>query len=160
MDEPAFTIRIPKRWLQFRLWSLLLLMLGLAVALVLYVKRPAPAVAPLAMEGYCPVTLAKRMTWVQGDPQYAASHGGATYHLAGRVELDQFMRDRRQYAPVMGCADVVLAKKSGQMRMGLRRYGYRYRGRFYLFSDPISMDEFKQKPQVYAQYSAEWERAH
>jgi YHS domain-containing protein len=162
MDEPAytFTIRIPKRRLRFSVRSLLLLMVCLAVALLFLVKRPAPAVARLAMDGYCPVTLAKRMQWIQGDPRYQVTYRGAIYHLAGRVEQDQFERDRRQFAPVMGCADVVVAKKTGRITPGLRRYGYLYGGRCFLFADAASMSEFQSNPDEYRQFASEWEKLH
>jgi YHS domain-containing protein len=162
MDEPAytFTINIPKRWLRFSVRSLLLLMACLAVALVVLNEQPAPGVARLALDGYCPVTLVKRMSWVQGDPQYQATYRGGIFYLAGRVEQDQFMRDRRQFAPVMGCSDVVVAKKTGKLNPGLRTYGYRYGGRLFLFADAASMAEFRANPDDYNQFASEWEKSH
>ena len=125
---------------------------------------PAPAVAaagmvpagpdpsgsmPLGMEGFCPVTLMDKGTWVEGRAQWGARHRGRTYLFAGAEQQRAFLADPDRYAPALSGDDPVVACDSGRQVAGQRRYGVTYQMRTYLFSSPETRAAFAANPQHY-----------
>lgn len=104
---------------------------------------------PVALEGYCPVTLVERKAWAKGDPQYGAVHRGQTYHFAGSEEQRRFLGDPDRYAPMISGYDPVLAKDYGRLTPGDRRHGVFYGSRVLLFASEETLTQFCRAPQRY-----------
>lgn len=112
-------------------------------------KLPAGA-PPLAFEGYCPVTLKHVRKWVMGDPKYGAIHRGRTYLFTGEAQRQQFLTNPDAFSPVFSGIDPVKMLDENLTVEGSRKFGYEYRGAFYLFSSQESMARFASQPDRYA----------
>jgi protein disulfide-isomerase len=104
---------------------------------------------PLGLEGYCPVTLVERGTWVEGRAQWGARHRGRTYLFAGPEQQQAFLASPDRYAPALSGDDPVLAFESGRSEPGRRAYGVTYQSRMYLFSTPETRAAFSADPGRY-----------
>jgi protein disulfide-isomerase len=105
---------------------------------------------PLGFDGYCPVTLKFDKKWVRGDVKYGAIHRGRTYLFVGEGQRQQFLANPDAYSPVFSGMDPVAFLDSKQTIEGSRRYGFEYRGAFYLFSSSETMQKFASQPDSYA----------
>ena len=113
------------------------------------IKLPAGS-PPLAFEGYCPATLKHARKWVLGDPAYGAIHRGRTYLFTGEEQRQQFLASPDEYSPVFSGIDPVKLLDENKTVEGSRKFGYEYRGAFYLFSSQESMSRFASQPDLYA----------
>ena len=104
---------------------------------------------PLGMEGYCPVTVIERGSWVEGRPQWGARHRGRTYLFAGPEQQRAFLADPDRYAPALSGDDPVLAFDGGRSEPGRRAFGVTYQARMYLFSSPDTRAAFTADPDRY-----------
>lgn len=109
----------------------------------------AGANPPLALDGFCPVSLSEKGKWVPGDRRWGIIHQGRTYLFAGSDEKDRFWNSPDRYAPALAGHDVVLMVEQGQLVPGQRRHGAWYGDRVYLFSSEASYDKFRQGPDRY-----------
>lgn len=115
------------------------------------VTRQLPAGSPpLAFDGYCPVALKSAHKWVAGDLKYGAIHRGRTFLFMGEEQRQQFLANPDAYCPVFSGVDPVLLLDNNQVVEGSRRFGFEYRGAFYLFANQESMNRFKSQPDQYA----------
>ncbi len=105
---------------------------------------------PLGFEGYCPVTLKLARKWVAGNPQFGAVHRGRTFLFTGDAERQQFLANPDAYSPVFSGMDAVLILDQQQAVEGSRKFGYEYRGAFYLFSSKETMTHFASNPDRYS----------
>ena len=111
----------------------------------------AAAIPPaLALDGYCPVSLAEKQQWVAGDRQWGAIHRGRTYLFAGADEQRRFLTDPDRYAPSISGNDIVLATEQGQTVPGQREHGVFFGNRVYLFSSEGTLEKFSRNPAQYA----------
>lgn len=110
---------------------------------------------PIALEGFCPVSLERTMRcdpqpkWVPGDPRWGLRHEGRTYLFAGPEQQKAFFENPNLYAPVLSGNDVVLQVERGQQVAGVREFGARWRDRVYLFSNRESFEKFQANPVFY-----------
>jgi YHS domain-containing protein len=160
MDEPKVTlsISIPKRWLQFRLKTILVLTFVVAVALGVWVATRDHQIAPLALGGHCPVSLANTYGWKKGDVRFEAVHEGMRYRFAGEPECKEFLIAPDKYCVAASGIDVVLAKNTGRIEFGFREFGFRYDGRVFVFSSKATKKEFANTPSEYATFASDWTR--
>jgi YHS domain-containing protein len=115
------------------------------------VARQLPAGSPpLAFDGYCPVALKANHKWVAGDLKFGAIHRGRTFLFMGEEQRQQFLANPDAYCPVFSGMDPVMLLDNNQVIEGTRRFGFEYRGAFYLFANQESMDRFKSQPDQYA----------
>lgn len=56
----------------------------------------------VGLEGYSPVSYFTKGKPEQGDPRYAATHNGVTYHLTSQRQLDLFNKNPDKYEPQCG----------------------------------------------------------
>jgi thioredoxin-related protein/YHS domain-containing protein len=105
---------------------------------------------PLAMDGYCPVTLVEKQKWIQADAQWGAIHRGRTYLFAGQAEQQRFLANPDAFSPVISGFDPVKLRDQGQWADGKRQHGVFYHHRIYLFSDEPALQRFWQSPDYYA----------
>ncbi len=110
---------------------------------------------PVALEGFCPVSLERTMRfdpqpkWVPGDARWGLRHEGRTYLFAGPEQQKAFFENPNFYAPVLSGNDVVLQVEQGQQVAGVREFGARWRDRVYLFSNRESFEKFQGNPDFY-----------
>ncbi len=110
---------------------------------------------PLALDGYCPVTLAEEEKWEKGNPAWGALHRGRTYLFNGQQQQQLFLADPDRYSPVLSGYDSTRYVDAGEPVPGLRQHGMWFRGKIYLFADEGSLDQFARNPEHYAQRSHE-----
>jgi len=108
-----------------------------------------PGNPPLALEGYCPVSLTDKQRWVLGNPRWGVRHEGRTYLFAGPEEQQKFLANPDRYAPVLSGLDVVQLVEATQMSDGRREFGAWFGGRVYLFSSEESYQKFSSDPYRY-----------
>jgi len=113
------------------------------------IKLPAGS-PPLAFEGYCPATLKHARKWVLGDLKYGAIHRGRTYLFTGEAQRQQFLANPDAYSPVFSGIDPVKLLDENKTVEGSRKFGFEYRGAFYLFASQESMARFAEQPDQYA----------
>ncbi len=107
------------------------------------------AIAPPALDGFCPVTFADADRWTRGRPEYSAEHNGRVYRLADEESLARFRADPTRYTPAMNGRDVVLAQRESRLVEGDRRYGMWFRGRMFLFQSDKTLEEFCKDPRTF-----------
>ncbi len=105
---------------------------------------------PLAMEGYCCVTLVEQEKWVKGDPKWGAVHRGRTYLFTSAQQQQRFLADYDRYAPALSGFDCVKYAEQRTLVDGKRAHGIFYRGQVFLFADEAALQKFWGEPQRYA----------
>ncbi len=105
---------------------------------------------PLAFEGYCPVTLKQARKWILGNLKYGAIHRGRTYLFTGETQRQQFLANPDAFSPVFSGMDAVKLLDENKTVEGSRKFGFEYRGAFYLFTSQESMARFASQPDHYA----------
>lgn len=105
---------------------------------------------PLALDGFCPVTLVERKKWLSGDARWGAIHRGRTYLFVGQQEQQAFLATPDRYAPVLNGIDPVVALDRQQELLGKREFGAFLDNQIYLFSSEASYRQFKKNPARYA----------
>lgn len=109
-----------------------------------------PGSPPLAFEGFCPVTLKVARKWVPGNPHFGAIHRGRTFLFSSDAGRQQFLANPDAFSPVFSGMDAVIMLDQNQAVEGSRRYGYEYRGAFYLFHSQETMARFAKDPDRYS----------
>lgn len=56
----------------------------------------------VALEGYCPVSYFETNEALPGNPEYASTYNGVTYHLANADRKRAFDQDPEKYIPAYG----------------------------------------------------------
>ena len=119
------------------------------------VSQPHVPHPPLALDGYCSVSLAEKETWQPGDPRWGAIHRGHTYLFASKTDQHRFLADPDRFSPVLSGFDPQRYIERGEIAIGQRQHGMWYRGKMYLFADEASLEQFQRRPEYYAQKSHE-----
>ena len=98
---------------------------------------------PLALDGYCAVTLAAERTWKQGDARYGAIHRRRTFLFATQAEQEKFLADPDRYCPVLTGCDPVIYLRTGKLVDGSPKFSLTFRKQVYLFADEASLQAFQ-----------------
>jgi YHS domain-containing protein len=106
--------------------------------------------APLALEGYCPVSIVAMEKWVKGDPAYQVAYDGRSYHFANERGKRMFQADPAKYIPALGGDCAVALVKMGKRIPGNIRHGSFHNGRLFLFSNADAHKMFQAEPATYA----------
>jgi len=118
--------------------------------------RIPPGSPPLALEGYCPVTLVESRSlpsgdpWQVGDPNVGAIHRGMLYLFTNTANQQKFMANPDRYSPVLRGHDPVLALDKNQAVPGRREFGVFCEGRIYLFSSEATLGHFARNSKRYS----------
>ena len=112
---------------------------------------PASQAPPVAMEGYCPVTLLEQRKWKRSDPKFGAIHRGRTYLFASESEQQKFLADPDAFSPVLSGYDPVVFAQRAELVEGRRSYGLTYNKQIFLFADEASLQAFSKNPQAFAE---------
>jgi len=130
---------------------------------VIPMSVPAPArmmvEVPLALEGFCPVTLSKEERWVSGNPAFCTMYQGHIFRFATREALVQFAQNPANYIPVAMGEDVVLMVDRNQRINGSRQLAAYCKGRIFLFASQETYDAFAQRPDYYMEIALRYETA-
>jgi YHS domain-containing protein len=113
-------------------------------------EKEASEDAPIAMAGYCPVSILAESKWVRGKPDFAVLHDGRRYFMASDVHKEAFLDDVTKFIPALGGDCVVSFVDRGERVEGSVFHAVIHRGRQYLFSGVEQKDAFKQNPEAYA----------
>lgn len=113
-------------------------------------NRP-PVNPPLALDGYCPVSLTEKHKWVPGDKRWGAYHQGRTYLFAGPEEQVKFLASANydRYAPVASGLDIVIAAEEHRDAAGKREHGVFFKDHVILFASEASVQKFYANPNYY-----------
>jgi len=106
--------------------------------------------APLALEGYCPVSVVETRKWVKGDAAHHVVHDGRTYRFAGEKGKRMFQASPAKYVPALGGDCVVALVKMGKRVPGNIRHAALHDGRLFLFSNADAQKIFRAEPATYA----------
>jgi YHS domain-containing protein len=109
-----------------------------------------PGSPPVALDGFCPVTLVEKRAWSAGNVAFGAVHRGRTYLFVGPEQVQKFLANPDAYAPVLSGNDPVLALDNQVSVPGRREYGVFSGSRIYLFANEESRNRFQQNPNRYA----------
>lgn len=113
-----------------------------------------PAIAanyPVALDGYCPVSLLSERKWKKGQQQFGARHRWRTYLFASEVEQQKFLADPDRYCPVIAGYDPVKFMQTGQLVDGRPTFSLTYKKQIYLFTDDTSLKTFWQNPSQFTE---------
>ncbi len=109
----------------------------------------APQHPPIAMDGFCPVTLSEKQKWAKGDPKWGAIHQGRTYLFTGAEEQKRFLAQPDVYSPALSGYDAVRFTETGQLVEGVRNHGVFYKSQIFLFADEGALERFWRQPTAY-----------
>ncbi|MGL4942772.1 MAG: thioredoxin fold domain-containing protein [Thermoguttaceae bacterium] len=112
---------------------------------------------PLALDGFCPVTLRTSEKWTAGNPLFYHLYHGQIYRFVDASALEKFRVAPDEYAPVADGNDIVIFVERQRMVPGVRRFGVWYDGRVFLFSSRESLETFAKKPQFFAEIAGRYE---
>jgi len=104
---------------------------------------------PLGFDGFCPVSLNFAHKWIPGNTKFGAVHRGRTYLFVGEAQRQQFLASPDTYSPVFSGMDPVLMLDEKKAIEGRRKFGYKWRDAFYLFSSQATMEQFASNPDHY-----------
>jgi thioredoxin-related protein len=111
---------------------------------------PASQAPPVALEGYCPVSLLEQRKWLRADPQFGAIHRGKTYLFATEDAQRKFLANPDGFSPALSGFDPVVFAQRGEMVEGKRSFGITFNRQIFLFADEASRNAFEQSPQSFA----------
>ncbi len=106
--------------------------------------------APLALEGYCPVSILEMRKWVKGDPAFSVVYDGRTYLFANAQGKQMFEANTAKYVPALGGDCAVALVEMGKRIPGNIRHASFHGGRLYLFSNENAHKMFRAEPAKYA----------
>lgn len=101
-----------------------------------------PGCPPLALEGFCPVTMTEKMSWKRGDVKYGAIHRGRTYLFQSADEQQKFLSAPDRFSPVLSGNDPVVAMETGTTIDGNRKFGLMFENRMFFFASQANYDKF------------------
>ena len=126
-------------------------------------SEPAPTKmtveVPLALEGFCPVTLCSEEKWVAGNPAYCTMYQGHIFRFATAETMMTFVRNPANYMPVAMGEDIVLMVDRNKRINGNRKFGAWYQGRVFLFSSQEALNAFSERPDYYTEIALKYEMA-
>lgn len=104
------------------------------------------ATLPVALDGYCVVSLHNQRQWVSGREQFAAAFDGRWYYFAGERERAIFAAAPETYAPVLSGDCPVTFAETGERVAGQLRHGVSYGDRLFFFANAQRAAEFQRDP--------------
>jgi YHS domain-containing protein len=126
-------------------------------------EEPAPpkmtVEVPLALEGFCPVTLCTEERWVAGNPAYCTMYQGHIFRFASIETLTTFTRNPANYIPVAMGEDIVLMVDRNKRVNGNRKFGAWFQGRVFLFASQETLNVFAERPDYYTEIALKYEVA-
>ncbi len=104
---------------------------------------------PVALEGYCPVSIVKMHKWVKGNPSLQLQYDGHVYRFAEERGMKMFQEHPAAFVPALGGDCVVAQAKMGKRVPGNIRNAAFHQGRIFLFSSKDGQQQFLANPNAY-----------
>ena len=114
---------------------------------------------PLALEGFCPVTLCTEERWISGNPAYCTMYQGHIFRFASFEALVTFARNPAGYIPVAMGDDIVWMVDRNKRVNGNRKFGAWFQDRVFLFASQETLDAFAARPEYYTEIAIKYEMA-
>ena len=128
-----------------------LVRLYLASALQRVARDPEGLLADVpALDGYCPVELARKKAWKLGNEKYQAEYLGRNFHFLDQENRQAFLADPEKFAPMIAGFDPVALVESGELRLGKRRHGAWYNSQIFLHKSEATLQRFTSDPEFFA----------
>jgi thiol-disulfide isomerase/thioredoxin/YHS domain-containing protein len=108
-----------------------------------------PGSPPLALDGYCPVTVTEKMVWKRGDAAFGALHRGMTYLFVSAAEQQKFLAKPDAYSPIISGHDPVAVVEEAKLVPGKRDIGMKCGDQMILFSSKENYEKFRRDQQRY-----------
>ncbi len=105
---------------------------------------------PVAIKGFCAVTLRDRQQWVDGSQSFQQIFDGQLYWFAGQREHAIFKSNPRRYVPALAGDCVVTYALDGERVPGDPQYGILHNRRLYFFKSHVEQDLFRASPDEFA----------
>ncbi len=105
---------------------------------------------PIAMSGFCPVSILDTERWVRGLAEHGAVLDGQTYLFAGKPQRRKFLANPAKYVPALGGDCTVCLAEKGKRVPGSVYHAVFHNRRLYLFPGQEQKETFKSDPQKYA----------
>lgn len=106
-------------------------------------QPPTNSLPPLALEGFCSVTLVETEQWKPGDPRWGAIHRNQLYLFSGPEQQQQFLQNPDDYSPALAGNDAVIALEQNRLTAGSRQHGLFCGKSVYLFSSEETLQRFQ-----------------
>jgi len=113
--------------------------------------KPTAATLPsIALDGYCPVSLAQTAKWVKGNTAITMEYNGVVFRFATAEAQNTFATNPGLYAPVLRGNDAVELLTNRREVAGHRKFGAWYHGQVFLFANAENYEKFQNNPELYA----------
>lgn len=106
--------------------------------------------APLAMDGYCPVTLLNENRWQRGSGRFSVTYEGRRFLFADDTARQEFLGVPERYAPACDGNDAVRLTRDNVSTPGARQFGLVYHNRILLFESEDNLQAFLAEPERFA----------
>jgi protein disulfide-isomerase len=106
---------------------------------------------PVALEGFCSVTIVEKDQWQPGERKFGVIHMGQTFLFTSEEAQRKFLAEPFRFAPVLSGMDVVHYFDGKAEVAGKRELSCKWRDRVYLFADQSTFDRFYANYDHYAQ---------
>jgi protein disulfide-isomerase len=103
----------------------------------------ATSLPPLAIDGFCSVTLVETEQWQPGNQRWGAIHRGQLYLFSGPEQQQRFLQNPDNYSPALAGNDAVIALEQNRLAAGSRKHGLFCGKRVYLFSNEQTLNQFR-----------------
>jgi len=113
-------------------------------------EKPAADAPPVALAGYCPVSLVRDHRLVVGKKELDVEHDGRVYRFASDDSRERFRKQPERYSPVNGGRCPVHQVEEAGSQVGDPHCGVLYQGHLYVCADEPSRKLFLQNPERYA----------
>ena len=104
----------------------------------------------IALDGYCPVSLAQTAKWVKGSAEITTEHEGVVFRFVSVEARNIFAVNPGLYAPVLRGNDAVELLTNRRETAGQRKFGAWYHGQVFLFASAENYTKFQNNPELYA----------
>lgn len=117
--------------------------------------KPADVSVPLALSGYCPVSMIARAELLAGDPRYATVYRGYRYHFLSDGDRRSFLENPERYLPAANGNCVVTWADERRWLPGQVRLPALFADQVYLFQSESQRKRFLLDPERYIELSAQ-----
>jgi thioredoxin-related protein len=110
----------------------------------------AAVAPPLALAGYCPVSIVTGHRLVPGHPALTLVHNGQVFRFADDRSRGMFLKQPEMFIPANGGRCPVTQVERGEIRPGVPRWCVLFRDHLYLCADEEGRSRFLKNPERYA----------
>ena len=111
--------------------------------------RPCDMTVPLALDGYCPVSMLKRSELIRGADTECCVYNEKRYHFLSTVERDLFLKNPKKYLPAEEGFCVVTWAEKHSRAAGNVELPALFGDYLFLFADDDARQKFLQDPEQY-----------